>query len=119
VVLLGLFLLRLNWARGGQHSLWFWPVLFILLFVLSLAGLLFPGLAGQFAYGAQPGLLVLAVLVPLVWLVAERKRRQVVFLANFSRSKSSLSRQPVEMQGSTVDVPPRSVSSLERPGGVE
>lgn len=119
VVLLGLFLLRLNWGRDGRNSAWFWPVLFALLLVVSLVALLLPGLASQLAFGAQPGLLVLAVLVPLVWLVAERNRRQVVFLANFSRSKSSLSRQPAEMQGSTVDVPPRSLSSVERTGSTE
>jgi hypothetical protein len=82
---------------------------------------LFPGLAGQIAFGCQPGLVVLVLLLLIQWLLHERYRRQIVFLPSFSRARSgsSLTRPHVPTgppsEPSTVDVSPRQHgSSVER-----
>ncbi|MFQ3649023.1 MAG: hypothetical protein SNJ75_01725 [Gemmataceae bacterium] len=119
LVLLMLFLMRLVWGNPEGHtSPWFWPVLLALLSLALVIGVFLPHLGLQILYGIQPALVVLALLVPIGWALAERKRRQVVFLANFRRSSSSLTKNPAEVQGSTVDALPRPVGSvLDRSGG--
>jgi hypothetical protein len=118
LVLLSLFLMRLIWGQPeGRTSAWLWPLLLVLLTFTLGIGLFFPQLGIQILYGIQPAVAVLALLVPISWIMAERQRRQVVFLANFRRSKSSMSRVPSEGQGSTVDAPRTLGSGLDRPGG--
>src|SRR5262249_10296184 len=85
------------------------------------AGLLAPGVLPAVAYGCEPALLVLLVVVGLHWLLYQRYRRQVVFLPGFSRAKpgSSLNRPssnrlrpaPPVREPSTVDAPPERGSS--------
>jgi hypothetical protein len=91
--------------------------------VVVLAGLavvvLAPGLAGQIAHGAQPGVLVLGLFLLIQWLLHERYRRQIIFLPSFSRARSGSSLARAEAarpngEPSTVDAPPRSGSSVER-----
>jgi hypothetical protein len=93
--------------------------------IMVLGGLalvvLAPALAGQVAYGCQPGLLVLLLFLLVQWLLHERYRRQIIFLPSFSRPRtgSSLSRAEAARpngEPSTVDAPPRTGqgSSAER-----
>ena len=78
-----------------------------------------PLLAALIAYGCQPGLTVLLVLGLLMWLLAERRRRQAVYLPNFARTRagSSVERSQgeagVPQQPSTVDVPRGRGSAVE------
>jgi hypothetical protein len=119
LVLFGLIGMRLAWGGpDSQGSRWAWPVAILAVVAALMVVLFLPGLAALIAYGVQPGLLVLLVLIPAGWLLAERRRRQVVFLANFTRSKtpSSLSRPAEQPQASTVDAPRARGSSLERQG---
>jgi hypothetical protein len=120
LVLLGLVLSRLPF--GGRAGAWAWLVLALLLAALLLGALLWPTLAGQLAYGCQPGAVVLLLLALAQWLLHERYRRQIVFLPSFSRSAAGSSLTRKEMtprvahgEPSTVDAPPRAVgSSVER-----
>lgn len=120
LVLVVLLVMRLLWSHPeGRPSPWLWPMLLALGTLVVLVGVFLPHLGLQMLYGIQPALVVLALLVPIGWVLAERKRRQVVFLANFRRSTSSLAKASGETQGSTVDVPPRAASNaLDRSGGV-
>jgi hypothetical protein len=88
-----------------------------------LAILLFrPGLVAQFAYGCQPGVLVLIVLVVFRWLW-ERQRRQIVFLPGFSRPSrggSSLARhgssnKPAEPSAPGQQQPAPLASTVDNP----
>jgi hypothetical protein len=118
LVLLALFVMRLLWGHPeGAASPWLWPVLLTLLTLALGLAVFFPHLGVQVLYGIQPAVVVLAVLVPVGWFLAERQRRQVVFLANFRRSTSSMARIPNEGQGSTVDAPRALGSGLDRSGG--
>jgi hypothetical protein len=54
--------------------------------LLVVAAVLFwPTLAGQAAYGCQPGVAVLLPLLVVQWLFQERRRRRIVFLPSFSQ----------------------------------
>ncbi len=75
------------------------------------AVILWPSTLPAVVYGCEPGLLVLAVVLTVQWMLQRRYRRQVVFMPGFTRLKpgsslirggsSSRTREP-----STVDVPP-------------
>jgi hypothetical protein len=122
LVLLGLMLARLplNARRGGGMPVWAWMVLSGLVTAGVLGMLLWPTLAGQIAYGCQPGAAVLLLLAGAQWLMHERYRRQLVFLPSFSRSRtgSSLLRQEAARTGhgepSTIDAPRPVGSSINR-----
>jgi hypothetical protein len=111
LVVLGLALVRLALSAGRR---WVWACVLAALAVLGgLALVVFaPGLAGLVAYGCQPGLLVLVVLVLVQWMLHERYRRQIIFLPSFSRAHTGSSvanangGRPAEP--STVDNPPSS-----------
>lgn len=110
LVLLGLVVSRLPLVDdAGQPTAWAWGLLLTGVLLAFLFVLLRPGLAGQLAYGCQPGAVVLAVLAAVQWLLHERYRRQIVFLPSFSRARggSSVLRPPALPPGepSTVDVP--------------
>jgi hypothetical protein len=93
----------------------FWPLAVCLGLAIVLAGLYWPGIFGPVLYGAEPGFLVLAVMLLLQWGLQQRYRRQVVFLPGFARVKagSSLIRNGSSNaaarprgEPSTVDAPP-------------
>jgi hypothetical protein len=129
LVLLGLALARLPLVIVEDRSPgWAWALLLGLLLAIGLLAILLPDLAGQLAYGCQPGVAVLALAALVQWLLHERYRRQIIFLPSFSRSRSgsSLGRRPppeveppaeeparAHGEPSTVDVPR---SSGSRPG---
>jgi hypothetical protein len=119
LVVLGLGLVRL--ALSPVPGRWVWSCVLGGLVGLGVLALVVfaPGLAGLVAYGCQPGLVVLVVLVAFQLMLHERYRRQIVFLPSFSRARtgSSVVRSEEARPGepSTVDAPPRSVgSSVER-----
>ncbi len=122
VTLLGLALWWLSIPMpGGQVRTSAWLLLLTVLVLVLVVAFLWPLLASELAYGAIPGVLVLAVLGLVQWGLHERYRRQLVFLPSFSRSKqgSSLSRpEPARppVEPSTVDVPRPMGSSVERTG---
>jgi hypothetical protein len=89
--------------------------------------LIWPGAAAAVAYGSEPGLAVLLITGPILWLQHERQRRRSASRSTFSQTRSnspssmlraSLSRGTGEP--STVDVPrpngsaPRSSPELPR-----
>jgi hypothetical protein len=101
-------------------SAWAWLLLSVVVVAVVLGVLLWPTLAGQIAYGCQPGAVVLLLVASVQWLLHERSRRQLVFLPSFSRSRSgsSLTRQEATRaahgEPPTVDAPRMSGSSVER-----
>jgi hypothetical protein len=106
VLLLGL---ALAFAPFSRFFVWF----LILLVVLGLAAVagFYPALVPVLFYGAQPGALVLLLVLGAQWMLRERYRRQVVFMPGFTRMKSgsSLGRQGSinrPREPSTVDAPP-------------
>jgi hypothetical protein len=110
------------------------PLFGLLLLALLSFALLRPTLVGQVVYGAQPGVLVLLLVALVQWAVHERRRRQLVFLPSFSRTRpgSTLTprsapsdlpnlRPPSGMpsppsEPSTVDAPQKLGSSVGRRG---
>jgi hypothetical protein len=136
LVLLGLMLSRLpliHHAQEGMNgavspsgrarstaSVWAWVLLSVLVAAVVLGVLLWPTLAGQIAYGCQPGAVVLLLVAGVQWLLHERYRRQLVFLPSFSRTRpgSSLMRQEAARaahgEPPTVDAPRVGGSSVER-----
>ncbi len=121
LVLLGLSMSRLPWTdREGGMPMWAWLLLSVLVTTVVLSVLLWPTLAGQVAYGCQPGAVVLLLIAGAQWLLHERYRRQLVFLPSFSRPRpgSSLLRREAARaahgEPSTVDAPRAVGSSIDR-----
>jgi hypothetical protein len=125
LVLLGLMLSRLllvarTPTETGSMPTWAWGLLAVMVVAGILGVLLWPGLAGQIAYGCEPGAAVLLLMVGVQWLLHERYRRQLVFLPSFSRARtnSSLLRQEAARaahgEPSTVDAPRTAGSSVDR-----
>jgi hypothetical protein len=116
---LGLLILglALYWSArsptdGSQLAPWLWPILAVLNLAAAVATLFWPTTLWAIVYGCEPGMVVLAAVVGLQWLMHQRYRRQIVFLPSFSRSQggSSLLRktnaQRPRGEPSTVDAPP-------------
>jgi hypothetical protein len=119
VVVLGLVLTRMILSGRPRRTALAWVVIGLLVLGGLVLTVLMPALAAQAAYGCQPGLLVLALLVLAQWLLHERSRRKVIFLPSFSRPKqgSSLSRKEGARphgEPSTVDAPRRGSSLGQR-----
>ena len=120
LVLIGLLLARLVLNKeGGPSSFRIGIVTSGVAAALVAAGLFVPNLLGQMAYGCQPGVLVLVVIIGVQRLLHERYRRQIVFLPSFTRSSrkgSSLHRAEPRPHGqpSTVDAPRPVGSSIDR-----
>ncbi len=88
----------------------FWSLLVLLGLACALGSILQPQLVSAVAFGCEPGLVVLALVLGVQWLLQRRYRRQVVFMPGFTRLKqgSSLirggsSNRPREP--STIDAP--------------
>jgi hypothetical protein len=119
LVVLGLLLSRLGLSSLPGRWLWAWGMGAVLVLAGLVLVVITPSLANLIAYGCQPGLVVLIVLVGVQWMLHERYRRQIIFLPSFSRARtgSSLGRADSVPVGepSTVDAPPRiGGSSVER-----
>jgi hypothetical protein len=95
----------------------FWSMLTLLGIGVLVAGLLWPSTLPAFAYGCQPGLVVLLVVIGVQWSLQRRYRNQVVFMPAFSRTLpgSSVIRGSGSSQRrhepSTVDAPPGVLAS--------
>jgi hypothetical protein len=107
VLALGLAVGLLKWPRGLG-----WLVALGGALAAAALGLLRPQLLAALAYGIEPGLLVLALVLAMQWLLHQRYRRQVVFLPGFQRGKPGSSIQRVGSSNrprgepTTVDAPP-------------
>jgi hypothetical protein len=124
---LGLYAVGRSGAGGGL-SRWLLPSLATAGAGVAVASLFWPGALAAVAFGCEPGIAVLALAVPLLWLQNERHRRRAIFPPSFSRLRtgppSSLVRggssARVAGEPSTVDVPrpngnpPRSSPELPR-----
>lgn len=106
VVVVGLSLYYLPLGRGA-----FWGAIATLGVAVVVVGILWPSVMPAFVYGAQPGVLVLALVLGVQWFLHRRYRRQVVFMPGFTRLKagSSLvrtgsSHRP-RTEPSTIDAP--------------
>jgi len=98
--------LGLNFASLSRYT--FWLVITLVASVGLGAGILWPSVLPQVLYGAQPGLVVLLVILAFQWMLQERYRRQVVFMPGFTRLKSNSSlivNSPRPREASTVDAP--------------
>jgi hypothetical protein len=98
---------------GKRRRLWPGAVLFGLL--LTLLGLLWPGLLVALVYGVQPGLVVLLVVLLVQAVLHERHRQRLVFLPGFSRQSSSVRSQPAGVRAPSSA--PKPVGSSIRPRG--
>jgi hypothetical protein len=124
---LGLYALCRSGA-DGRLPRWLLPGLATAGAGLAVAALFWPGALAAVAFGCEPGVAVLALAIPLLWLQNERHRRRAIFPPSFSRSRtpspSSLVRSGSSPRAagepSTVDVPrpngnpPRSSPELPR-----
>jgi hypothetical protein len=117
----GLGLLALARSAGGlRFSTWFLPVTALVGAAFAAATLFWPATVATTVYGCEPGLAVLALAIPLLWIQFDRQRRRRTFQSSFSRarpaSSSSLERAAAGREStepSTVDVP-RPNGSLPR-----
>jgi hypothetical protein len=121
---LGLLGLGLLFALAPLPRWLFWGLTVLTFAGLTVAAVFVPDLLPAAAYGCEPGLLVLLLVLAGHWLLHRRYRRQVVFLPGFTRHKtgSSLVRatgssnraRPVPArEPSTIDEPPKRGSSSE------
>jgi hypothetical protein len=98
-----LFLRRVRWL--------FWLMLSFTAVSLGAAALFWPQTTVTAAIGSPLGLIILAVVVFIQWLLQRRYERRVVFMPGFTRRPSGSSRaQPSSRskrrEPSTVDAPP-------------
>jgi hypothetical protein len=89
VVAVGLGLYFLPLGRGVVVV-----ALAVLMLAVALAGVLWPAVLGAVLYGCEPGLIVVAMVLGVQWLVHKRYRNRLVFMPGFARVKpgSSLTR---------------------------
>ncbi len=69
----------------------FWLIVALLAAGLLTIALLRPGVLGAVTYGAEPGIVVAALVVGTQWLLHRRYRRRLVFMPGFTRLKSGSS----------------------------
>jgi hypothetical protein len=94
----------------------FWILAALVGLGVLLVGLLWPSLLPTLAFGIEPGVVVLLVVIGVQWLLQRRYRRQLLFMPGFSRlgPGSSIVRNSTNHSSSarrrgepsTVDVPP-------------
>ncbi|MBX9677790.1 MAG: hypothetical protein K2X38_03420 [Gemmataceae bacterium] len=101
VLLIGLALLSA--ARLRAWRVW---IGFVLAVALLWLGMFNQSLAAALAFGMQPGIVILAVLLAVQGLRAVRYRRRMLFMPGFTRTRpgSSLVRNK-RQQPSTIDAP--------------
>jgi hypothetical protein len=106
VLVLGLAAGLMKWPRGIG-----WMLAVGAALAVAALGLFRPQLLAVLLYGMEPGLLVLALVLGMQWLLHQRYRRQVVFLPGFQRGKQGSSIQRVGSSNrprgepTTVDAP--------------
>src|SRR5262249_46666379 len=90
----------------------FWVVVVLLGLGTLAAALLWPSVLPAVAYGCEPGVVVLLVVIGVQWLLHRRYRRQLVFMPGFSRLapgssilRSGGSGSRLRGEPSTVDAP--------------
>jgi hypothetical protein len=117
---LGLYYL-VPWASAPRRL--FWVLLALLGLGVALTSLVWPGILAAVAYGSEPGLAVLLLVLGAQWLLHQRYRRRVVFMPGFKRAKAGSSllradskKTPAQKRGepSTVDAAPPSSGSGPR-----
>jgi hypothetical protein len=116
-VVLGLVLLGLRTQESKGR--WRGMIGFVLLAALAATAILRPAILAAILYGCEPAVVVLVVVLFVQWLLHERRRRQVVFLPNFSRKRSGSSlipgaAPPGKREPSTVDHPQGAGNSASR-----
>jgi hypothetical protein len=104
---------RSQGARTGQRGarLLFWLLVIALAATAALGLLFWPSVLGAVIYGAEPGLLVVFLVVLLQWALHQRYRRQVVFMPGFSRRKTGSSLTQPRDSGRPGSQPPESGSA--------
>lgn len=105
----GLFLiLGLVLSIFSLRNVWPWIILALLATALIGLGIFRPSWLMIFFYAAQPGIVVLFLVLIVQWVLHRRYRRQLIFLPGFTRLKagSSLIRSgpPQGREPSTIDV---------------
>ena len=101
-----------------------WAILILIGLAVVAASILWPSTLAVVAYGVQPGILVLLLVVVLQWFFQRRYRRQVVFMPGFTRiaAGSSLvkhsSHHRTRGEPSTVDAPAGSLPEIGSRVGV-
>jgi hypothetical protein len=118
---LRLFVLaRQAYASRKRASFWFWCTAVLLVPTVAATWVLRPTLLYAIAYGCEPGVAVLLIVLTIQLLMLERYRRQIVFLPNFRRARTGSSLLRVNGlsrptgEPSTVDVPRASGSSQKQ-----
>jgi hypothetical protein len=117
----GLFL-TLGLGISFVPSRWVvWLLVALIAPALVAAAVLWPAVAPAVVYGCQPGVLVLALVLGVQWMLQRQYRRQVVFMPGFTRLKpgSSLVRSgnvARPREASTIDAPPPSPGSNQGSG---
>ena len=97
---------------GGKSALariLFWATAAGLTVLVVACLLLWPGLLAMLLYGAQPGAVVLVLIMQ--WLLHQRYRRQVVFMPGFTRVKAGSSL----IRSSSMQNRPREPSTIDAP----
>jgi hypothetical protein len=96
-----------------------WAIAAGLVLGAASAGVWWPALLATGAYGAEPGILVLGLVLVAQWAVKRRHRRRITFLPSFTRVDSGSSIVPAANgqrahgEPSTVDVIPKRGSSVK------
>jgi hypothetical protein len=88
----------------------FWATVLVLLSVVAVTGMIWPGVIRAVAFGVQLGVPVLALVLGVEWWRQSRYRRRVNFLPGFRRvaTGSSLARTSqgrLRREPSTIDAP--------------
>jgi hypothetical protein len=77
------------WASAPRRL--FWVLLGLLGLGTALTSLVWPGILSAAAYGCEPGVVVLLLVLGVQWLLHQRYRRRVVFMPGFKRAKAGSS----------------------------
>jgi hypothetical protein len=107
----GMVLAQTAAARTPLARLLFWATAVGLAGAVGAALLFWPGLLAMLLYGAQPGAVVLVLVLVVQWLMHQRYRRQVVFMPGFTRVQAGSSL----IRSSNVPNRPREPSTIDQP----
>jgi hypothetical protein len=101
--------LALFWAPVPRGV--FWSFLVLVGLVCALGSVVEPQLAAAVAFGCEPGLVVLALVLGVQWVLQRRYRRQVVFMPGFTRLKTGSSL----LRGGKANRPRGEPSTIDAP----